>query len=102
MSSSPRHSGPRSGVSLLWSSRPAVLGFRGQVVRQQDAVGPTFQRERLDCEELAGVPRCVTYRYNMRSLEQSKLPWYGVVADYFTDKYVRGLVVAGMVVFEKL
>jgi hypothetical protein len=38
----------------------------------------------------------------MRPLEKSKLSWYKAVADYYTDKYVRGLVAAGMAVSEKL
>ena len=42
------------------------------------------------------------YRYSMRPLEKSKLPWYEAAADYYTDKYVRGLVAAGMAVSEKL
>jgi len=44
----------------------------------------------------------VKYRYSMRPLEKSKLPWYEAAADYYTDKYVRGLVAAGMAVSEKL
>ena len=38
------------------------------------------------------------YRYSMRPLEKSKLPWYEAAADYYTDKYVRGLVAVGMAV----
>jgi hypothetical protein len=38
----------------------------------------------------------------MRPLEKSTLPWYQATADYFTDKYVRGLVAAGVEMSAKL
>ena len=38
----------------------------------------------------------------MKPLEKSGLPWYQAAADYFTDKYVGGLVAAGMEMSAKL
>ena len=33
----------------------------------------------------------MTHRYRLKPAEKSRLPWFGAAADYFTDKYVRGL-----------
>ena len=44
----------------------------------------------------------MTHRYRLRPDEKSKLPWYQAAADFFTDKYVRGLTAAGVEMSERL
>ena len=44
----------------------------------------------------------MTHRYRLKPAEKSRLPWFGAAADYFTDKYVRGLREHGLELTDKM